>query len=110
VLFRSSKNAIHIYGKTIATEIDREGPVTLGVRPEDFLLESSDAPNTVNATITLIEPMGADTLLFCVSGDNQEITVRVPRHVRVAEGDKLNLKPRDDAVHVFDAESEQRLN
>lgn len=107
---RATKNTVHFENETITTEIERDGPVTLGVRPEDLLLEGSDVPGTVNATVTLIEPMGADTLLFCLIGKAEEVSVRVPRHIRVADGDKLYLKPRDGSVHLFDPDTGQRLN
>jgi hypothetical protein len=34
----------------------------------------------------------------------------LPRHVRVTDGEKLNLKPRKGSLHLFDPESGQRLN
>jgi multiple sugar transport system ATP-binding protein len=85
------------------------GPVTVGIRPED-LLPNGDAAGTIGARVTLVEPMGADTLVFCVTEEEREITVRLPRHEPVHVDEILALKPRDGSVHLFDAETGRRLN
>ena len=101
---------IRIGGNSLAMAIAHQGPVTLGIRPEDLLLEGSAAPGTIAAQVTLIEPMGADKLLYCVIAADHEISVRVPRHIRVSDGEMLNLRPRENAVHLFDPESGNRIN
>jgi ABC-type sugar transport system ATPase subunit len=104
------KNLLHIGGQTLTMDFEHNGAVTLGIRPEDFLLEGPDTADSLNAQITLIEPMGADTLVFCLIDVEHEVSVRLPRHIRVTDGEKLNLKPRQDSLHLFDPESGQRLN
>jgi ABC-type sugar transport system ATPase subunit len=106
----STKGMLHIGGQTLPTTFEHEGSVTLGIRPEDILLETRETPETINAQITLIEPMGADTLIFCLIDGGQEISVRLPRHIRVGDGELLNLKPRPDSMHLFDPDSGRRLN
>ncbi len=91
------------------------GPVTVGIRPEDLLpgeAEGADAggAGTLRARVTLVEPMGADTLVFCVTPDGREVTVRTPRHATVRENETLALAPRAGAVHLFDPETGRRLN
>jgi multiple sugar transport system ATP-binding protein len=108
---QASNNAVTIGdSETISVETDREGAVTVGIRPEDLLLERGEARGTFKARVTLIEPMGADTLIFCLAGDNQELSIRVPRYVRVSDGETVALRPRDGAVHLFDPETGRRLN
>ena len=106
----ASKKFLHIGSQTLATEFEGSGAVTLGIRPEDFLLEGPDTPGTIDAQVTLIEPMGADTLIFCLIDGRLEVSVRLPRHIRIADGENLRLKPRRDSLHLFDPESGQRLN
>ena len=43
--------------------------------------------------VTLVEPMGADTLVFCVTDEDQEITVRLPRYTAVREGRRSRSAP-----------------
>ncbi len=108
---QASNNTVTIGGsETITLETERSGPVTVGIRPEDLLLERGEARGTFKARVTLIEPMGADTLIFCVAGDSQELSIRVPRYVRVRDGETVALRPREGAVHLFDPESGRRLN
>lgn len=103
-------NLLHIGGQTLPVDFEHNGAVTLGIRPEDFLLEDPDAVDSINAQVTLIEPMGADTLVLCLIDVEHEVSVRLPRHVRVTNGEKLNLRPRKGSLHLFDPESGQRLN
>ena len=104
------KNLLHIGSQTLPMDFEHKGAVTLGIRPEDFLLEGPDTADSINARVTLIEPMGADTLVLCLIDVEHEVSVRLPRHVRVTDGEKLNLKPRKGSLHLFDPESGQRLN
>ena len=86
------------------------GAVTVGIRPEDLLPDGAHAQGTIRARVTLVEPMGADTLIFCTTDEEREITVRLPRYTAVREGETLALTPRAGAVHLFDPETGQRLN
>jgi ABC-type sugar transport system ATPase subunit len=106
----AANGAVRLDGVALTGAVDHSGPVTLGVRPEDFLLEAAQAPGTVAARVTLIEPMGADTLVFCLIGERHEVSVRLPRHIRVDDGETVSLKPREGSLHIFDPESGQRLD
>jgi len=86
------------------------GPVTVGIRPEDLLAGGAEGRGGIRARITLVEPMGADTLIFCATDEGQELTVRLPRHTAVRERETLTLAPRAGAVHLFDPETGIRLN
>ena len=86
------------------------GAVTVGIRPEDLLPDGAERQGRLRARVTLVEPMGADTLVFCTTEEDQEITVRLPRYTAVREGETLALAPRAGAVHLFDPETGQRLN
>ena len=86
------------------------GPVTIGIRPEDLLPDGAGAVGALRARVTLVEPMGADTLVFCITDEGQEITVRLPRHAPVRDDQTLALAPRAGAVHLFDPETGHRLN
>ena len=107
--------AVHIGGPeggaaALAPAGAARGPVTVGIRPEDLLPDGAAGAGTLRARVTLVEPMGADTLVFCVAEDGQEVTVRLPRHAAVREGEALALRPRGGAVHLFDPETGNLLN
>ena len=97
-------------GEAEAAAGSARGAVTIGIRPEDLLPDSAQDHGRLLARVTLVEPMGADTLVFCVTEKDQEITVRLPRYTAVREGETLALSPRAGAVHLFDPETGQRLN
>jgi sn-glycerol 3-phosphate transport system ATP-binding protein len=80
-----------------------EGRLT-GVRPEDVRLEARGLP----ATVESIEYLGADSIVTCRAG-NESISARVARHAAAAPGDHVHLAWNDDAVHLFDARTGERV-
>ena len=69
----------------------------LGLRPEEIEL----ADDGVAGAVMHAEFLGADTLLKCRVG-SQVVQVRVPRLVRIAAGESVRLRWRDEAAHLFD--------
>jgi len=102
--------AVRTGAAEVAAADSLSGPVTVGIRPEDLLAEGAGDGASILARITLVEPMGADTLVFCTTEEGQELTVRLPRYTAVRERETLSLMPRPGAVHLFDPETGQRLN
>jgi multiple sugar transport system ATP-binding protein len=95
----------------IGTDIPN-GPVTLGVRPEDLIAgdDSSDASRRF-ATVTLdvVEHMGHETMAhFALAGNNH--VARLPATARVQPGDQLPLSIRPGAYHLFADDDGRRLN
>ena len=78
--------------------------VIYGVRPEHMDIADDGIP----ATISVIEPTGSETLVF-LRFANHEITALFRARHDFKPGDTLKLKPRLDAVHLFDAGTGQRL-
>ena len=95
--------------ETVAAGVE-SGAVTVGIRPEDLLPDGTTPAGSIRARVTLVEPMGADTLVFCATDEGQELTVRLPRYTAVRDGETLSLMPRNGAVHLFDPETGDRLN
>ena len=81
---------------------------TLGLRPRAFDWVSEAAVETLSASVDIIEPMGAETLLH-LRLDDQELRVVVDRSRRPAIGDNLHLRCRPSQLHLFDADG-QRIN
>ncbi len=75
--------------------------ITLGVRPRacEFVSEPDDA--AISGQVDLVEPMGAETLVHLLHGD-QDLRVVVDRTIRLAVGERANLRFEPGSVHLFD--------
>jgi ABC-type sugar transport system ATPase subunit len=83
------------------------GPVTLGVRPEHVRL----APDGEGwpATVSLIEPMGDETLVFLDYGGPASIVAKVDAEEKLTVGDRRRFSFRTDRVVFFDTASGARI-
>ncbi len=75
--------------------------VTLGIRPRAYQVVEHEGDDTINATVDLIEPMGAETLLHVLDGD-LEMRVVVDRKNKIEPGQKINLKCKPSQALIFD--------
>jgi ABC-type sugar transport system ATPase subunit len=84
-------------------------PVIVGLRPEHLAWTPNPTPGPIiEATASVIEPLGADTLVFFeIAG--QELVARVPPEAARHAGDRLLLRPDLGHLHLFDPVTEQRL-
>ncbi len=80
--------------------------VIYGVRPEHLDLANGDGG--MAARVNVVEPTGADTLVFCKFGGVDVCAEFSERH-RFQHGDAIQLRPRAEMVHVFDEASGRRL-
>jgi len=78
--------------------------VVYGVRPEHLEIH----PDGVEATVSVVEPTGSETLAFVRFGEGEMVALFRERH-DFRPGDTLKLKPRLDQVHLFDAGTGKRL-
>ena len=78
----------------------RGAGLCLGVRPEDILLAPQGG---LRATVTVVEYLGADSILSCAVGD-QALAVRAPGRVELAAGAPVHLAWSKDATHVLDSQ------
>jgi multiple sugar transport system ATP-binding protein len=82
----------------VAGEDGRE--VVYGMRPEHLTLTADGVP----AIVTVVEPTGADTFVFCRIGKHNICGSFSERHA-FKPGVSINLAPRLDAVRLFDAKT-----
>ena len=79
-----------------------DGPVTVGLRPED-LYEAppepgSDRMQALTARILAVEPLGAETLLMLAVGNpGEEITARIGRDTMLSAWRGSAALPRQDS-------------
>ena len=81
--------------------------VTLGVRPEHVRL-SPDGEGWP-AAVSLIEPMGDETLVFLDYGGPASVVAKVEAEEKVAVGDRRRFGFRPDKLVFFDAATGERI-
>ncbi len=63
------------------------------------------APQLVPARVDVVEPMGAELVVYLKSASSTFIS-RFDSHAQVTDGQELKLRFNLDKCHVFDRESE----
>ena len=84
-------------------------PLVLGVRPEHFSACEADDPQAIHAKVEVGEPLGAESFIHLSAANGDKLVVRLAGIVQSNVGQSLSVKPNLDEVHLFDAESELRL-
>ena len=79
-------------------------PVVYGVRPEHLDL----ADEGVAATVAVVEPTGAETMVYFRAGERELVAIFRDRH-ELAPGQPVRLRPRADKAHLFDPQGGRRL-
>ena len=79
-------------------------PVVYGVRPEHLEL----ADDGIDAEVVVVEPTGSETQVVARIGTQDIIAVFRDRH-EVRPGERIHLRPRATASHLFDEETGRRL-
>jgi multiple sugar transport system ATP-binding protein len=84
--------------------------VTFGVRPEDLhdqsMVPDADPALTMQATVDVTEPMGAETFLYLTTGVHSLIA-KVGGHEQCRVGDTITMVIDIDKAHYFDKETEK---
>ena len=82
-------------------------PVKVGIRPEDFVLEST---SKMNLQIDLVEELGSDELLYCVSSAGLDYRIRRPGGSGHKVGENIAVSVISEKLHLFSSQSGKRLN
>jgi len=80
-------------------------PVVLGIRPEHLTLADSG----IAARVEVVEPTGAELYITAAGGDTTMAAVFRERYV-LRPDQTIHLRSVEDRYHLFDPESDQRLN
>ena len=81
--------------------------VKVGIRPEDFLLEST---SKMSLKIDLVEELGSDELLYCVSPSGLDYRIRRPGGSGHKVGESITVSVIPKKLHLFDIQSGKRIN
>jgi len=92
-------------------QTDGRVEVVLGIRPEDVDIGAGAPPPgwaDVPAVVEVVEPLGADTLVFTTMS-GRAITARVRPEVRPAPGAQVTLRLNLGRAHLFEADTGRAL-
>lgn len=83
--------------------------LTVGLRPEDWTLDSGEG--SLKVVIDVVEELGSESYLYghMSEDDSTTLVVRGPGRTAVRHGETIAIRPDADALHLFDAESGERL-
>ncbi|WP_117595528.1 ABC transporter ATP-binding protein [Haloprofundus halophilus] len=84
--------------------VGREGPLTLGIRPESFELADAGGDDAIRAPVSVTEPMGETTYVYVDIGD-ERYTVTLDGERVVEPGTTLDVVIPEEKMHLFDAET-----
>jgi len=89
---------------------DRPGKAIFGIRPEHVSCgaAASDEPFSIDVEIEVVEPMGADTLVWAVL-DGREFRFRVDGQSELRAGQTTRIGFDPAKASIFDAQTELRL-
>ncbi len=92
--------------KNIGTYGDQE--IIFGVRPEDISdakLHPGTPENTIVAMVDVVEPMGAETLIYASKGE-ASLVARVDPHSVAQAGEDHQITIDMSKIHLFDKDTE----
>lgn len=82
--------------------------VFLGIRSERFL--SGKTEESFEGIIDVIEVLGKEKTLFVKLKSGKDLNITVPGHYKYEMGEAHNFGLDVDALHFFDAETQERIN
>lgn len=110
--------AVRFEGASLHTDVSgyaferqpvQDMPAVLGVRPEALTLLGADDPQAVlRATVSLVEPMGADQVVW-LDAQGVSLAAHLDAAVRLDEGSRVGVGVDAGTVSLFDPGSQQRL-
>ena len=86
--------------------------VIVGVRPQNVAVGARSAASdaaTVPAQVEVLEPIGHESIVYAKAGSERLVSIVGP-HVTARHGDAIGMTIDLAALHLFDAESEARID
>jgi multiple sugar transport system ATP-binding protein len=104
--FAVGQRRLPLDGYAFSTRPEPGRPVTLGVRPEHIALDG--AGNWDGFTVDIVEPLGADNLVWCTDGGlSLEVRTSGERAIEPGTPMVLGIDPR--RISLFAADGGARL-
>ncbi len=86
--------------------------VTLGMRPEAWSVVPAGTPDTLELVVDLVEVLGSESFVYghpLGASESDRITVKVIGRSTLDLGDTVHIRPTDEIVHFFDAQTGRSL-
>ncbi|MEW6044930.1 MAG: ABC transporter ATP-binding protein [Bacillota bacterium] len=83
--------------------------VLLGIRPEDMKVETAPAPDALESSVLVVEPLGSH-LLLTLKWNGQRLKVTVPEGLAIAPGDIVWARLDPARVRWMDPKTGQSLS
>ncbi|MGX5845976.1 ABC transporter ATP-binding protein [Mesorhizobium sp. PL10] len=99
----------HASGFTCPLPGRPDGPIVLGIRPEQIQLVDASAGDAIRFAVDVVEPVEPDVLIFAKSEANALIVRTANDDRAYGPGQPLHLRFPPAALHTFDAVSGARL-
>ncbi len=106
--WRSPALTVDVTDYAFAATAPAARKAVLGLRPEHIALIDAGQPADGRATVSLVEPMGANVVLWLALG-GESIAVHTESHTPHRRGDTLGVRADVRRVSLFDAGSGARL-
>ena len=86
-----------------------KGEANVGMRPEDFKIDNN---GSINLNVELVELIGSNTLIHGkLSKSNEILVASIPGVIKDnLKGKDLNLSFDESRIHLFDVNTDQRIN
>ncbi|MGF1474660.1 MAG: ABC transporter ATP-binding protein [Geminicoccaceae bacterium] len=106
--FLTQSHTMPLNGYDFDGEPPVDGPVTLGIRPENLSNEEIGSGRLDGLAVDIVEPMGADSLIWCSDRDIS-LGVRLSGEREFRPGTPIALSFDSQHLSLFDAENGRRL-
>jgi multiple sugar transport system ATP-binding protein len=84
--------------------------VLFGIRPEDLgYVEKPEQGKSLTGKVEVVEPLGAEIMVYVSTAQHPSIIVRVPPHLQFKVGDMVSFNPQMEKIHFFDIETEKSI-
>ena len=91
-----------------ALALQHNGPLTLGLRPEDILVADNAQDGALHGQISIVEPLGRDDMLEVVIGQERLLVLADPA-LRLSAGENVALTVNAEKAHFFDRRTRQSI-
>ena len=91
-----------------ALALQHNGPLTLGLRPEDILVADNAQDGALHGQISIVEPLGRDDMLEVVIGQERLLVLADPA-LRLSAGENVALTVNAEKAHFFDRHTRQSI-
>ncbi|MBL4769194.1 MAG: sn-glycerol-3-phosphate ABC transporter ATP-binding protein UgpC, partial [Rhodobacteraceae bacterium] len=86
----------------LATMPDRGADITLGIRPEHIKLEDADYSTPMDVTVSLVEHLGEESIIYSQMKDGSSIVIKSSSPVYFSDNQQIKIHLPTDKMHVFD--------